>query len=251
MSKKLFAMLLALVMLLGVSNIALAEDPIELHFVCAYAANYGMQDLIDDFEAQHPNIKIILDVYNNSSDGNQAVDNMLMAGGLIDLQLAYGLDKTDFRASSDFYVNLDERVAEWGIDMQETFGVDIKFRNSEGEQHYFGIPVDALQWYICINMTEWEAAGLGELPTAWTWDEYIDACRKSHDGAGCPQRGVFAVQRRRLVGSCRCEDGPRKAVASVARHEVHEESWPRLELPAAHRYVGSRFHRRRLRYPRT
>ena len=91
MSKKLFAMLLALVMLLGVSNIALAEDPIELHFVCAYAANYGMQDLIDDFEAQHPNIKIILDVYNNSSDGNQAVDNMLMAGGLIDLQLAYGL----------------------------------------------------------------------------------------------------------------------------------------------------------------
>ena len=183
MSKKLFAMLLALVMLLGVSNIALAEDPIELHFVCAYAANYGMQDLIDDFEAQHPNIKIILDVYNNSSDGNQAVDNMLMAGGLIDLQLAYGLDKTDFRASSDFYVNLDERVAEWGIDMQETFGVDIKFRNSEGEQHYFGIPVDALQWYICINMTEWEAAGLGELPTAWTWDEYIDACRKmTHDG---------------------------------------------------------------------
>ena len=156
MSKKLFAMLLALVMLLGVSNIALAEDPIELHFVCAYAANYGMQDLIDDFEAQHPNIKIILDVYNNSSDGNQAVDNMLMAGGLIDLQLAYGLDKTDFRASS---------------------------RNSEGEQHYFGIPVDALQWYICINMTEWEAAGLGELPTAWTWDEYIDACRKmTHDG---------------------------------------------------------------------
>ena len=49
MSKKLFAMLLALVMLLGVSNIALAEDPIELHFVCAYAANYGMQDLIDDY----------------------------------------------------------------------------------------------------------------------------------------------------------------------------------------------------------
>ena len=32
-------------------------------------------------------------------------------------------------------------------------------------------------------MTEWEAAGLGELPTAWTWDEYIDACRKmTHDG---------------------------------------------------------------------
>ena len=183
MFRKMLAMLLVLAMMLGVCGIALAEDPIELHFVCAYAANYGMQDLIDDFEAQHPNIKIILDVYNNSSDGNQAVDNMLMAGNLIDVQLAYGLDKTDFRASSDFYVNLDERVAEWGIDMQETFGVDIKFRDSEGEQHYFGIPVDALQWYICINMTEWEAAGLGELPTAWTWDEYIEACRKmTHDG---------------------------------------------------------------------
>ena len=180
--KRLLSLALMLCLVLAVAP-ATAEDPIELHFVCAYAANYGMQDLIDDFEAAHPNVKIILDVYNNSSDGNQAVDNMLMAGDMIDLQLAYGLDKTDARASSDFYVNLDDYVADWGIDMQETFGVDIKMRNSEGEEHYFGIPVDALQWYIVINMTEWENAGLGELPTAWTWDEYIDACRKmTHDG---------------------------------------------------------------------
>ena len=180
--KRLLSLALMLCLVLAVAP-ATAEDPIELHFVCAYAANYGMQDLIDDFEAAHPNVKIILDVYNNSSDGNQAVDNMLMAGDMIDLQLAYGLDKTDARASSDFYVNLDDYVADWGIDMQETFGVDIKMRNSEGEEHYFGIPVDALQWYIVINMTEWENAGLGELPKAWTWDEYIDACRKmTHDG---------------------------------------------------------------------
>ena len=180
--KRLLSLALMLCLVLAVAP-ATAEDPIELHFVCAYAANYGMQDLIDDFEAAHPNVKIILDVYNNSSDGNQAVDNMLMAGDMIDLQLAYGLDKTDARASSDFYVNLDDYVADWGIDMQETFGVDIKMRNSEGEEHYFGIPVDALQWYIVINMTEWENAGLGELPKAWTWDEYIDACRKmNQDG---------------------------------------------------------------------
>lgn len=184
MFKKLAALVLALLMVVSMASFAAAEEePIELHFVCAYAANYGMQDLIDDFEATHPNVKIILDVYNNSTDGNQAVDNMLMAGDLIDIQLAYGLGRTNTRAASGFYVNLDDRIAEWGIDMQETFGVDIKFRDAEGEEHYFGVPVDALQWYIAINMTEWENAGLGELPKAWTWDEYIAACRAmTHDG---------------------------------------------------------------------
>lgn len=181
--KKLLSLALTLCMLLSAAPALADEEPVTLTFVCAYAPNYGMQDLIDDFEATHPNIKIDLQVYNNSTDGNQAVDNMLMAGGLIDLQLAYGLDKTDFRASSDFYANLDDYVADWGIDMEETFGVNIKFRNSEGEQHYFGIPVDALQWYIAINMDEWHAAGYTDLPTAWTWDEYIEASRKmTHDG---------------------------------------------------------------------
>ena len=184
MFKKLAALVLALLMVVSMASFAAAEEePIELHFVCAYAANYGMQDLIDDFEATHPNVKIILDVYNNSTDGNQAVDNMLMAGDLIDMQLASGLGKTNTRAASGFYVNLDDRIAEWGIDMADTFGVDIKFRDAEGEEHYFGVPVDALQWYVAINMTEWENAGLGELPTAWTWDEYIAACRAmTHDG---------------------------------------------------------------------
>ena len=181
--KKLLSLALMLCMLLSAVSALAGEEPVTLTFVCAYAPNYGMQDLIDDFEAQHPNIKIDLQVYNNSTDGNQAVDNMLMNGGLIDLQLAYGLDKTDARASSDFYTNLDEYVANWGINVQDTFGVDIKFRNSEGEQHYYGIPVDALQWYIAINMDEWKAAGYTDLPTAWTWDEYIEACRKmTHDG---------------------------------------------------------------------
>ena len=180
--KRLLSLVLMLCLALAVAP-AMAEEPVTLTFVCAYAANYGMQDLIDDFEALHPNIKIDLQVYNNSSDGNQAVDNMLMAGDLIDLQLAYGLDKTSNRASSGFYISLDDYVADWGIDMKETFGVDIKMRDMDNEEHYFGIPVDALQWYIVINMTEWEAAGYTDLPTAWTWDEYIEASRKmTHDG---------------------------------------------------------------------
>lgn len=183
MFKRFLSLLVALAMVMSFAAIASAEEPITLHFVTAYAANYGMQDLINDFEAMYPNVKIELDVQNNSTDGNQAVDNMLMAGNIIDLQLAYGLDKTSVRCESDFYAELDDAIAEWGIDLTETFGTDIKFRNSDGEEHYFGIPVDALQWYVAVNMTEWEAAGLGELPTAWTWDEYIAACRAmTHDG---------------------------------------------------------------------
>jgi multiple sugar transport system substrate-binding protein len=34
-----------------------------------------------------------------------------------------------------------------------------------------------LSYYVCINKTAWDEAGLGDIPTEWTWDEYLEACR--------------------------------------------------------------------------
>ena len=48
-------------------------------------------------------------------------------------------------------------------------------------------PSGGLSVYVAINMEKWEAAGLGELPTEWTYDEYLEACRamteKAADGS--------------------------------------------------------------------
>lgn len=46
----------------------------------------------------------------------------------------------------------------------------------DGEDYTF--PCGGLGNYVAINMTDWNNAGLGELPTEWTWDEYLEASRK-------------------------------------------------------------------------
>lgn len=133
-----------------------------------------MGDLIAAFEELHPEINVELMVANNSTDGNLAVDTALMAGGEIDVLLSYTTTRTEERASAGFLADLTDLIAAEGWNMADNWGADVKFTE---DQRYYGIPVDGLAWYVAINMTEWEKAGLGEIPTAWTWDEYIAASK--------------------------------------------------------------------------
>jgi len=182
MFKKLLATLLVLMMTLTLLGTALANEGVSgtVNFVCAYAANYGMQDLIDAFQAKFPNVTVNLNVIGNNEESNLKIDTMLMGDGEIDVLLNYTTDRMETRSRAGRFVDLTDLLAEAGLsDMKANWGCDVRFTE---DKLYYGVPVDGLGWYIAINMTEWENAGLGELPTAWTWDEYTEACRKmTHD----------------------------------------------------------------------
>lgn len=71
------------------------------------------------------------------------------------------------------YVDLTDLVEEEGIDLVANWGSDaFKY---DGRVYTF--PCGGLSYYIAINMNAWNAAGLGELPSEWTWDEYLEASR--------------------------------------------------------------------------
>lgn len=152
----------------------------------------GMGDLIAAFNEVYPNIKVELTTYSNNTDGNLQVNTAIMAGQ-IDVLGSFGLANTFTRWDNSLFMDITDRMTAEGIDLVENWGTDAYTFDGK----IYSIPCGGISYYVAINMTQWEAAGLGEIPTEWTWDEYLAACeamtKVGADGAveiygGCDYR---------------------------------------------------------------
>ena len=141
-----------------------------IRFSTAYKDSAGMDAMIAAFNEIYPNIKVELKTVGNTEAGNIQVDTMLMADE-IDVLSSFTTARTLDRVNS--FIDLRELLAKDGLDMEKEWGAEIEFDGG-----LYGIPFDGLNYFIAINMDAWSEAGLGELPTSWTWDEYLEACRK-------------------------------------------------------------------------
>ena len=181
--KKTLAFLMALIMVLGMVPMALAEDKDitswiivenpeklegELEFWIPFKGNQGMDEMIAEFNSIYPNIKINLNVYSNNTDGNASVNSAMVAGE-VDVLASFGLHHTYKRWENAMFVDLTDKVQELGIDLIANWGSDAY--TYDGSIYTF--PCGGLGHYVAINMTDWNEAGLGELPTEWTWDVMI------------------------------------------------------------------------------
>lgn len=148
----------------------------EVNFWIPFKGNQGMDAMIAEFNEIYPNIKINLNTYKNNSDGNVGVNTAIMAGE-VDVLASFGLENTHRRWENGLFVDITDKVNEEGIDLMEQWGYDIY----KYEDRIFSFPCGGMTYYIAINMTAWEEAGLLEkyngLPKEWTWDEYIEASR--------------------------------------------------------------------------
>jgi len=138
-----------------------------------FKGSQGMDALIEEFNQTYPNIKVELTTYNNNSDGNMAVNTAILAGQ-VDVLASFSLNYAYSRWANGLYMDITDRCKEEGINLVDNWGTD-KFVY---EDTIYTFPCGGLAYYIAINMNAWNEAGLGELPTEWTWDEYLDACRK-------------------------------------------------------------------------
>ncbi len=151
----------------------------KVSFWIPFNGEQGMNDLIADFNEVYPNIEVELNSYVNGTDGNMAVNTSLMAGEIdvlwsVELSNAYG------RWENGLYMDITDMLEADGIDLTENWGSDaFKYQD-----RVYTVPAGGRSYYVAINMNEWNAAGLGELPAAWTWEEYLDACRAMTHGEG-------------------------------------------------------------------
>lgn len=154
-----------------------ADDPESItgtvRFYIPFKGDQGMDDMIAEFNETYPNITIELHTYSNGTEGNVGVNSAIMAGE-VDVLASFGLPNTQMRWESGMYQPLTEYIEKYNIDFLKEWGSD----NFSYDGVYYTFPCGGIGNYVAINMTDWNNAGLGELPTEWTWDEYLEASRK-------------------------------------------------------------------------
>lgn len=212
-----------------------------VRFWVPFKGTQGMDAMIADFNQTYPNITVELNTYNNNADGNLSVNTAIMAEE-VDVLASFGLANTYTRWESGLYQDLTDLVTEENIDLVANWGTDAY--TYDGSVYTF--PCGGLSYYIAINMDAWEAAGLGELPTEWTWEEYLAACEamtvKNEDGTVAVYGGAdmhsieqFTYTRAQVVGQDAFynEDGTSAfdsdvmvgALARECKAELEDEIW--------------------------
>lgn len=153
------------------------KDPASIkgtvRFWMPFKGTQGMDDLIAEFNSYYPNVKVELTTYNNNSDGNIGVNTAIMSQE-IDVLASFGLSNAFRRWENNLYIPLDDRMQKEGIDLVKNWGTD-KYKYNDTT---YTFPAGGLSYYIVINKDAWDEAGLGAIPTEWTWEEYLEASRK-------------------------------------------------------------------------
>lgn len=145
----------------------------EVRLMTAFGGALGTDALIEAFNAYYPNVTVTYETYTNNADGNLSLNTALQAGNA-DVLLSFGTHNTAFRWENGMLLDITDRLAADNLDLVAEWGTDAYTYG--GRVYCF--PSGGLSIFVALNMDKWNAAGLGEIPTSWTWDEYLDACRK-------------------------------------------------------------------------
>lgn len=144
-----------------------------VRFWIPFKGTQGMDAMIAEFNQSYPNITVELNTYSNNADGNIALNTSIMAGEC-DVVASFEIHNLMNRLENGLYQDLTDKVASEGIDLLANWGTEAY----NYKDKVYVLPCGGLSHYVAINMDAWNAVGLGELPTEWTWDEYIEASRK-------------------------------------------------------------------------
>lgn len=143
-----------------------------VRFYTCFAGEVGTDALIAEFNKYYPNVTVEATTYKNSADGNVGLDAAMMAEE-VDVILSFGVSNTAKRWTNGMFMDLTDKLAADNLDLVTEWGTDAYKYNDR----VYVFPSGGLSCYVAINLDKWNAAGLGELPTEWTYDEYLEACR--------------------------------------------------------------------------
>ena len=157
----------------GGSNESAEEGPVVINY---YEWDVPNQQFVEDFMAEHPDIKVEVHTIPANGDRATKLDIMAMSGSDIDVMPIADGDQF-IRFEQGMLAPLDEFIERDGLDMEASFGKYAEWGlGSDG--HYYGIPYRATQTMVYYNKDMFDAAGVPYPSDDWTYDEYIDTARK-------------------------------------------------------------------------
>lgn len=166
-----------------------------VRFYIPFNGKQGMDAMIAEFNEIYPNITVELNTYNNNSEGNIALSTAIMAGEC-DVVASFEIHNLMNRLNNGLYIDISDRVAAENISLMDNWGTEAY--NVNGKTYV--LPCGGLTHYVAINLDAWNEAGLGELPTEWTWDEYIEASRAMTKFAADGTTEVYGGSNYQVIG---------------------------------------------------
>ena len=185
--KKLFAMFLALAMVLTMMSFASAEDVTINFWYWADNDAYSqtMQEMIADFNATNgKGITVVGQEY--PWDGGGYSNNLLtaaMGGGAPDVS-TFKLTATPSFTNNNLLANLDELIANWADKDQINESLYNTMKKASGTDSIYVMPWNTQVLYVYYRPSMFEAAGV-KVPT--TYEEFLAACdalTRDTDGDG-------------------------------------------------------------------
>ena len=175
--KKLFALLLAIVLMLGVCAAATAEEPVTITFWHTYGD--AETPVIDDviipmFEAANPDIKV--EAIRQSGDFNQMLVTALGTGMVPDVARV-DITKTSAYAKLGGIVAMDEIE---GFDALKDAVLDGPLSTNLWNGHYYGLPLNTNCKAAVVNLNVLKELGFETAPE--TMEEFVEACMEKADG---------------------------------------------------------------------
>ena len=164
----------------GGSDAASSEEQVTLTFpVWDLATTPFIQEVIDGFEAEHPNIKInVVDIA--AADYVTKLTTMLNGGAECDIVYIKEADGTPSFANKGQLEDLTPYIEKDGLDTAKFVGFD-DF-NLDGKQ--VGLPFKTDYYLLYYNKDIFDAAQVEYPSNDMTWTEWEEMCKKLTSGEG-------------------------------------------------------------------
>lgn len=157
--------------------------PVTLIFWGGVPAETGPGQVVDRFNREFADkgIQVEYNRYVNDAQGNLKLDVSLMGGSDIDLFISYTYEKYA-RRSSNMALNLEQLLNRDSYNVEEMIGAAAD-QKSLVDGKYFGLASKTYNNGFLVNKNMFDAAGI-EIPSSWTWEEFIYAANKLSSGEG-------------------------------------------------------------------
>jgi alpha-1,4-digalacturonate transport system substrate-binding protein len=155
-----------------------------------------LEDLLDRFESENPDINVILDKVPYSS---------ILESLPLQLETGEGPDiarVTDIAGLSEYYLDMRPYLSDPGY-WDENMAIAIKSMNPDGGNKITGYYTDVTVTGPYINRTLFEQAGVpvpSDTSDQVTWEEWAEAARQVRDATGVPFAMAMDRSGHRLAG---------------------------------------------------
>ena len=198
--KKLSILLIFALLALSLSAVQ-AQDAVELRLTWYDDGNEGavLRDQLDKFEAENPDIKVVIDTVDYAEGIQKTLPLQIQAGEGPDMARI-----TAFTGLTDYYLNMRDLVADpayWDASFPE---IILNAMRPEGDTTgLYGFPNQFTITGPFINRTLFEQAGV-EVPSdssdAVTWQQWTDAAKQVAEATGTPYAMAIDRSGHRVAG---------------------------------------------------